>query len=182
MTTNTTKPKVKAKAKKKAAPKPRAKSGIAPENGLGDNTNNSPAAKVKPEDVKNGAIASGPRPAVRRVPMHGAVDDNIPHEARDPNFHFRWCADYDKGKIERYKGALWEFVLRDGEKIKRPGGEPLYLMKLPIEYREQDLLAKRGKITDINREMQNNSKVDKKSAVPDYLPDGQDSVTERDDL
>jgi len=162
MTNNTVKP------KKKTAKKAAAKSGIAP--------------NTAPEDVQNEPLeAVAPRGSTR-ISMHGSVGQDVPKEATDPNFHFRWCADYDKGKIQRYQGAWWEFVMRDGEKIKRPGGEPLYLMKIPKKYREQDLLAKRKKIIDINKQMQSDSKVDSKSSVPDYIPKGQDSVTERDNL
>ncbi len=128
------------------------------------------------------AKAGNPKPRQERVMMHGE-SNNIPEEAKDPNFHFRWCADYDKGKIQSYQGAWWEFVLRDGEKIKRPGGEPLFLMKLPKEIREQDLLAKRGKIVDINKQLQKeHMNVQKGGKVPDYIPHDGDSVVIRDDI
>ena len=116
------------------------------------------------------AVAPKPR---QRVPMHGDANQQIPSEAKDPNFHFRWCADYGKGKIERYKGALWEFVTdKAGDRIKRPGGEPLYLMKLPKELWEEDQLAKRGKIMDINKQLKQDN-APKQGAVPEYLAEGQ---------
>jgi hypothetical protein len=119
----------------------------------------------------------------RRVPVHAGSEGNVPPEATDPNFYFRWCADYEEGaKIQKYKGATYEFVLRDGEKIKRPGGIPLFLMKLPKDLREQDILAKQAKIIDINKKTQQSAAVNTKGAVPEYLPDGQESVTERDNL
>jgi hypothetical protein len=55
-------------------------------------------------------------------------------------------------------------------------------MKLPIELRNEDILAKQSKIIDINKKVQKESAVNKKGNVPDYIPDGQDSVTERDNL
>ena len=118
----------------------------------------------------------------QRVSMHAEANDSVPVEAKDPNFHFRWCADYGKGKIERYKGALWEFVLdSSGDKVKRPGGEPLYLMKLHKELWEQDQAAKRGKIIEVNKQVQQKN-APKKGEVPEYLPRGAESVLERDNL
>ena len=152
-----------------ASPKPKATKAIAPE----DKQANEPTIEAK---------AGNPKPRQERVLMHGE-SNNVPEEAKDPNFHFRWCADYDKGKIQSYQGAWWEFVLRDGEKIKRPDGEPLYLMKLPKEIREQDLLAKRGKIVDINKQLQKeHMSVQKGGKVPDYIPHDGDSVVIRDDI
>ena len=113
-------------------------------------------------------------PKPRRVPMSaGSAADNVPDEAKDPNFYFRWCADYDKGKIQRYQAAGYEFVLdKDGNRIKRPSGDSLYLMRQPMEYREQDLLAKRNKIVETNRKLQKDHSVKKKGSVPDYIPKG----------
>ena len=141
---------------------------------------NKPGPKPKLGSSEPKKDAPAPR---QRVSMHGDEKQQIPAWAKDPNFHFRWCADYGKGKIERYKGALWEFVLDDnGDRVKRPGGEPLYAMKLPKHLWEQDQLAKRGKITDINKQLQQDNRPSKNSAVPEYLPQGADSVLDRDNL
>ena len=149
-------------------------------------TDDAPVSKVAPQDVNNSPLEKDPleiKHPSRRVGMHGKNGQNIPPEARDPNYYFRWCADYDKGKLQEYQGAWYSFVLDDqGKKIKRPGGQPLYLMKLPKDIREQDLLAKRGKIIDINKTMQKEAAVKKEGNVPEYIPEGQDSVTERDNL
>ncbi len=133
---------------------------------------NKPGPKAKPK--LGDSELSAPKPRAQRVPMHGDANQQIPTEAKDPNFHFRWCADYGKGKIERYKGALWEFVTdKSGDRIKRPGGEPLYLMKLPVELREEDMLAKRGKIMDINKQLKQDSGPNKDGPLPEYLVEGQ---------
>ena len=99
-----------------------------------------PKAKLGGDPIEStGSGPIAPAPKRQRVPMHGDANQQIPNEAKDPAFHFRWCADYGKGKIERYKGALWEFVTdKAGDRIKRPGGEPVYLMKLPKERWEED--------------------------------------------
>ena len=128
----------------------------------------------KPKAALGESVSMNPAPKRQRVPMHGDANQQIPSEAKDPAFHFRWCADYGKGKIERYKGALWEFVTdKAGDRIKRPGGEPLYLMKLPKELWEEDQLAKRGKIMDINKQLKQDNAPDKQGALPEYLVEGQ---------
>lgn len=132
---------------------------------------NKPGPKPKAKLGESDQAAS-PKPR-QRVAMQG-TDSPTPNWAKDPNFKFRWCADYGKGKIERYKGALWEFVLdNDGNRRKRPGGEPLYAMKLPIHLWEQDQLAKRGKIMDINKQLKQDSGPDESGSLPEYLVEGQ---------
>ncbi len=133
-----------------------------------------PKAKLGDDPAQAGSEIVTPAPKRQRVPMHGDANQQIPSEAQDPAFHFRWCADYGKGKIERYKGALWEFVTdKAGDRIKRPGGEPLYLMKLPKELWEEDQLAKRGKIMDINKQLKQDNAPKTDSALPEYLVEGQ---------
>jgi len=133
---------------------------------------NKPGPKPKLGGSESKEVAA-PKPR-QRVPMHGDANQQIPNEAKDPAFHFRWCADYGKGKIERYKGALWEFVTdKAGDRIKRPGGEPLYLMKLPKELWEEDQLAKRGKIMDINKQLKQDNAPKEDGALPEYLVKGQ---------
>ena len=129
-----------------------------------------PKAKLGESESKE-AVSPKPR---QRVAMQAGTTMPKPDWAKDPNFKFRWCADYGKGKIERYRLALWEFVLdEDGNRRKRPGGEPLYAMKLPIHLWEQDQLAKRGKIMDINKQLKQDNAPDKQGALPEYLVEGQ---------
>ncbi len=133
---------------------------------------NKPGPKPKAK-LGESEQATSPKPR-QRVAMQAGTTMPKPDWAKDPNFKFRWCADYGKGKIERYKGALWEFVLdEDGNRRKRPGGEPLYAMKLPIELWEQDQLAKRGKIMDINKQLKQDNAPKEGGALPEYLVEGQ---------
>lgn len=117
----------------------------------------------------------------KRIPVHATKTTNI--EGADPNFYYRWCADYDKGKITRYLAAGYEYVQDDdnGERIVKPGKFPLYLMRLPKKNREEDLLAKKNKIITINKSTQK-SNAPSGGVVPEYIPKGQDSVLTRDDL
>jgi hypothetical protein len=100
----------------------------------------------------------------------------------DPNYYYRGCADYDKGKLNRYIAAGYEFVTdENGERVKRPGKDPVYLMRLPKKLRQEDLLAKKQKVIKINRQIQSDH-APKGGQVPEYIPKGQDSFVTRDDL
>lgn len=129
---------------------------------------------------KNKAAKSSPTPSKvapnkkARVPMHTQVTQSIPKEAQDPKYEFRYCADYNKGKIERYLAAGWEFVTDGtGAKIRRPGGETLHLMKIPKEFAEEDRLAKKGKIIDTNAKFKADHQPDTEGDAPEYLVEKQ---------
>jgi len=115
----------------------------------------------------------------KRIPVHASRAAN--HGDLDPNFYYRWCADYDKGKISRYLAAGYEYVQDNGEKVKRPGRDPVYLMRLPKKLRDEDLLAKKQKVITINKQIQRDN-APKGGNVPEYIPKGQDSFVTRDDL
>jgi hypothetical protein len=115
----------------------------------------------------------------KRIPVHSQGETLID---QDLNFYYRWCADYDKGKIAKYIAAGYEYVLDEkGEKQTKPGKYPLYLMRLPMKFREEDLLAKKNKIITINKDVQKKMSP-QGGAVPDYIPKGQTSALSRDDL
>ena len=137
--------------------------GIAPESEQNDQA---PAPKKKAKPKKTPTPAPKAEAAVtdevtdpvarrkgfKRTPMHLGSQQSIPKEARDPNYSYRYCADYGKGKIERYLQAGWEYVLDDaGNKITKPSGETLYLMRIPKEWHEEDKLAKKNKIIETNK-------------------------------
>lgn len=116
----------------------------------------------------------------KRIPVQSQGETLI--KDQDPNFYYRWCADYDKGKLSKYLAAGYEYVQGDNlERMSKPGKYPLYLMRLPIKHREEDLLAKREKIIKINKEQQSKM-APQDGAVPDYIPKGQSTVLSRDDL
>jgi hypothetical protein len=111
-----------------------------------------------------------------RVPMHSTKSQKI--EGLDTaNFHYRWCCDYDQGKLGQYLGAGWEFALDEkGNQRKRPGGNPLVLMKLPLEFYEEDKLVKRGKIIDTTEKFKEQHAPDYDEDVPEYLAKGQNAL------
>jgi hypothetical protein len=116
----------------------------------------------------------------KRTPVHSQGETLIHNQ--DPNFYYRWCADYDKGKLSKYLAAGYEYVKgEDGERQIKPGKYPLYLMRLPMKFREEDLLQKKNKIITINKDLQHKV-APQGGAVPDYIPKGQNSVLSRDDL
>ena len=149
----TEKPVAKKKATKKKAPKKKVE------------------AKVKTDTaiVKAGdkGITAQVRNTSERVPLHKRANNhNV--ENRDPNYSYRDCADYDKGRIQDLLNAGWEFELDDsGEKIVREGKEKLYRMRIPMEYYEQDKLAKRQKIIDTNKQVKADD-APKGGAIPEY--------------
>ncbi len=111
--------------------------------------------------------------ANKRIPMHSSAMAHIPKGTTDrKNFHYRWCADYDKGKIERYQSAGYEFVNDPdtGERICRAGGDRLWLMRIPIEFWESDQLAKRGRQIQIQKQSLKKQAELADGAVPEYLP------------
>jgi len=97
-----------------------------------------------------------------RVPISGR-NDQLAVEGKDPDFYYRWVLDTsEKGSnILKHTRAGYVFATKDeglqigsasvyindhvGSHIRVPAGrdgENLYLMKLPMEYREEDLAAK----------------------------------------
>jgi hypothetical protein len=59
--------------------------------------------EIKAEAAKK----RGPKPKAKakRQPMASGSKQLEPREGLDANYHYRWCAGYGKGKIERYKGS-----------------------------------------------------------------------------
>jgi hypothetical protein len=105
----------------------------------------------------------------KRVPISG-TRDLLTVEGKDPNFHYRWFSDKNETgqRIHRAKLAGYELVLSEevrvgdaavfkssnvGSIVRVPDGRSgnyLYLMKLPQEWREEDLQdrANRNKETE----------------------------------
>ena len=109
----------------------------------------------------------------KRVPMHSSSLAHIPKGVTDRNnFHYRWCADYDKGKIERYISAGYEFVNDpdSGERISRAGGDKLWLMRLPIDLWRGDQEEKRGRQIEISAQTLKKQAELAEGSVPEYLP------------
>lgn len=92
---------------------------------------------------------AGKRP--ERVPMDQGMNLDIPNLSLDTeNYYHRWFAEHPNkpGKVDRAEAAYYEFVTTpQGKKVTRNSGSggTFYLMKLPKEYRQQDLNAKKRK-------------------------------------
>jgi hypothetical protein len=123
-------------------------------------------------------------PQKPRVPMHQSSGEGVPAEARDKDFHYRWCADYGKGKIQRYLDAGYDYVYHEGttDKIIKPGGHKRYLMRIPMDLYLEDQLAKQQKVIDTNEKVREENAPKTNSAVPEYVPKGQESVIAKDGL
>lgn len=109
----------------------------------------------------------------KRIPMHASSLAHIPKEVMDTdNYHYRQCADYNKGKIDRYLSAGYEFVLDPDtdEKIVRNGGDKLWLMRIPLALWEEDQEAKRGRQIQIHKQQLAEQAKLATGAVPEYLP------------
>lgn len=149
------------------APKPKKKS----------SAKKTPTPKPKAEPTGEAADPIAKRKDFKRTPMHLGSQQSIPKEARDPDYSYRYCADYGKGKIERYLAAGWEYVLdSDGNKIIKPSGETLYLMRIPKAWHEEDKLAKQNKIIETNKKFKADhaESTDADSDdVPEYMAKGQ---------
>ena len=77
---------------------------------------NKPGPKPKAK-LGESEQTTSPKPR-QRVAMQAGTTLPTPDWAKDPDFKFRWCADYGKGKIERYRLALWESILIKDNHLK----------------------------------------------------------------
>lgn len=124
-----------------------------------------------------------PRPKARRQPMHSDISQTPKEVNKNDGYHYRNCADYGKGKLDRYLAAGYEFVKdENGDRVIRHGGDPLYLMRIPQELYDEDQLAKANNVIDTNRKINMDNAPKKQGVVPEYIPDGQSQVIEKDYL
>jgi len=83
-----------------------------------------------------------------RIPLHSGKNLYVDESLLDRNrFAYRWFAENSikGGRVESAKGAYWEYVTDEaGQIFKRPSGQDLmYLMKLEIQYYNEDQQLKR---------------------------------------
>ena len=80
----------------------------------------------------------------KRVPMATGANLSVPIPV-DPNYHYRWFEDNNKGRIEKALNAWYEFCYHDNEersKISRPSGKfEMFLMRIEKKYWDEDPLA-----------------------------------------
>ncbi len=98
---------------------------------------------------------------IKRIPIGERSQRRLANVPRDPNFYGRWVNDIDNN-INDYKDAGYEFVegkidtriIKDNEPSKygsvisqhAGNGVRCYYMRLPIKYRNEDLLTKAEKV------------------------------------
>lgn len=128
---------------------------------MNDTTNtvaNAPKRGRKPAASRSEAVKAK-RP--ERIPLDGSRTRLALDESKlDPAFHYKWVNDVDD-RIQRYQNAYYEHVsgeegLKIGQRsidsstgevasvVSRDGGRgvTVYLMKVPIEFYEEDRAAK----------------------------------------
>lgn len=98
----------------------------------------------------------------------------------DPRYHYRWFNAKQEGRIEQAKRAWYELVMNaeGGEVRALRNGADMLLMRIPKEYYQEDAARGEEKIRE-----QTGEKVETlqtTGAVPDYIPDGQKRVAQRD--
>jgi len=109
---------------------------------------------------------------VHRKPLHQQGPQNILGE-KDPNFHYRIVNDTGN-RIEAFQQAGYELVTDDdiivgdsrvssagdlgsSKRIISGDGNTAYLMRIPLEYYQEDQKAKEEKIKDQERSMKDES-------------------------
>lgn len=95
------------------------------------------------------------------------------YKAKDPNYYYYWVAD-KPGKIQQKKAAYYEHVMDNGVAVEmKTSPYDLYLMRLPIEYRQEDEKLKAERVS---------ATIQKKQELSpgEYLPDGRHHAIQKD--
>lgn len=93
-----------------------------------------------------------------RVPMQKGGTLDVNPSLLEKGYYHYWGIDKDQ-ELEKMQMAYFEFVLdENGQKITKPAGrgETHYLMRLPMEYRQEDI---------VRRRLENNRIIEAKAAV-----------------
>jgi hypothetical protein len=126
---------------------------------MNDTTNTKAATPKRGRPASRQETVRPKRP--ERIPLDGSRTRLALDEASlDPAYHYKWVNDVDD-KIQRFKNAYYEHVtgeegLKIGQRsidsstgevasvVSRDGGRGIkvYLMKIPIEFYEEDKAAK----------------------------------------
>lgn len=99
---------------------------------------------------------------------------------QEAGYHYRWFNAKQEGRIEQAKRAWYEPVLNaeGGEVRAHKNGSEMLLMRIPQSYYQEDFVRGQNKVNE-----QTGEKVETLNttgAVPDYIPDGQKRVAQRD--
>lgn len=114
---------------------------------------------------------------VRRKALGVGYNVEYPEHLKDKNYYYYFAADQG-GNIQRRLDAGYEFVVNeDGKKVERNGkdGVTLFLLRQPMEYREEDLALQRQENYDI-------VKAEQSLSQGEYIPGDRKNVIQRDDM
>ena len=141
----------------------------------GGNTTSQTLTLGDTPQTKSEAVREPKRPP--RIPMGQGMNlDTTGLELDRENFAYRYFyEDPNKGgRIARAQAAYWEFVVdTDGNQVTHPSGEGvLKLMRLPIEYYDEDQELKRQRVR---------ATLDQEAGIGSgqYVPDGKSAVITR---
>lgn len=127
---------------------------------MSNNKNSASNSAAGRSDESQGALGAGSTAASRgpdgpkrpaRIQMGAGVNLHVPESLLDREaYAYRWFAENSVkgGRIASAQGAYWEHVVVDGNNLIRPSGQDqFYLMKLEIQYWEEDQRLKRSRVT-----------------------------------
>lgn len=114
----------------------------------------------------------------KRISMEQGGNLDLLMDLDRDNYYYRWFSEQPSrgGRIQRAEAAFYEKVCdKSGQPITRPSGEgTMYLMRLPIEYWEEDQQAKREKV---ERTLRDEARVKGNQYAPTRTsPEGGDSA------
>lgn len=124
----------------------------------------------------------GKRP--KRIPMRGGSNLGTGgYKLDEKNYYYHWFNEHPSkpGRVQSAEAAYYEFCRDEqGEKISRgTGGGTIYLMRLPMEYRMEDLALKKIRV---ERTMQEEAKLAPDEYAPtEHYREGGDSAITRSD-
>lgn len=122
----------------------------------------------------------GTRPP--RVPMNKGMNLAVAYPFDKSKYHYRWITEksHRPGGLAAAKGAYYEHCTdHEGNVISRPTGSSItYLMRLPLEYWQEDLATKRAAV---QRTLEEQTKLGPKEYAPTKTnrEGGESSIVER---
>ena len=112
------------------------------------------AADVPPAMQQTGGLVEGSREEAahssgrpERISMHNMKKLEVPAEYLENGYYYYWFQDKD-GRIAQAKAAYYEHVVDEqgNSRCRQSGPNMLYLMRLPQQYRDEDLALKKQRV------------------------------------
>jgi hypothetical protein len=105
-----------------------------------------------------------------RISMSNMKKLEVPENIKEAGFYYRWFQDRD-GRLAQAKSAYYEHVVDEqGNNYSRPSGpHTMHLMRLPMEYREQDNKLKKQRVLAT-------LEAEAGIGANEYAPDGRESA------